>query len=307
MRFLMRLPIRGASVAAARAVLAFVWLAATSSVAHGEPKLVPVPAGDAGAPAPPASEAPPPASPPPPVDCAAWDATYNVSGELRITETQMGAGDGTHHVGPGTLVLRFIVADDAAKPPHVELRGFELHQRFSVEPKGVFWSATVATDALARATPNPAGVAARGILSNGAGAPTLRWDGPVSGYRVDGVMNCTGSLCGKFGAPPPGRSPTGTAPHPVKFEPLRFGGSGLTFEMLGYSVVSQDESPRQKTALHLFGKASRWVCAQPRTAVSGGAGDAHPALFTPARGRGPRENEPPPATVAHPGDPPPAG
>jgi hypothetical protein len=207
-------------------------------------------------------------------DCAAWDATYKITGTLRITETAMGAGDGSHPVGPGTLVLRFI-ADDPAQPPRVELRSFELHEHFSVEPKGAFWSATVVTDALARATPDGDGVVARGTVAPAAGtggAPTLRWDGPIPTYRSDGAVNCTGSLCGNFGAPPPGRSPTRTATHAVKFEPLRFGASGLTFEMLGYSVVSQDQSPHQKTMLAVSGRAASWVCTRPRSAETGEVG-----------------------------------
>jgi hypothetical protein len=214
----------------------------------------------------------------------------------------MGAGDGSHRVGPGTLVLRF-VTDDASKPPQVELRSFSLRERFSVEPKGGFWSATVATDALSRATPDGDGVAARGVVSSGTGGPTLSWGGPVNGYRIDGIVNCTGSLCGKFGAPPPGRSPTGTAPHGVRFEPLRFGSSGLTFEMLGYSVVSQAESPRQKTTLRLSGKAASWVCVHPRTAASGAVDGSRQALVSgPAGARGPQ-----PASVSRPDSERPAG
>jgi hypothetical protein len=191
-------------------------------------------------------------------DCAVWDATYKLSATLRITDTPSGAGDGSHKVGPGTLVLRFDVSDPA-QPARVELRAFELHQHFSIEPKAVFWSGKVVTDALARATPDSDGVIARGAVSGS----TLQWTSQVHGYRSDGAVNCTGSLCGNFGAPPPGSSPTHTPVHDVRFEPLRFGASGLTFDM-GFAVVSRAASPRQTTLLQLGGRAASWVCVRPR-------------------------------------------
>jgi hypothetical protein len=189
--------------------------------------------------------------------CTTWDATYKLSGTLRITDTQAGAGNGTYRVGPGTLVLRFD-AQDPARPARVELRSFELHQHFAVEPKAVFWSGKVVTDAMARATPDGDGVMARGTLTG----DTLRWSGQVNGYRSDGSLECSGSLCGNFGAPPQGRSATHSAAHPVTFESLRFGGSGATFDMVGFSVVSRGASPRQTTLLQLKGRAASWVCVR---------------------------------------------
>jgi hypothetical protein len=202
--------------------------------------------------------------------CAVWDATYTLSGVLRISDTQMGAGDGAHRVGPGALVLRFFVE---RPEPHVELRAFDLREHFAIMPRAVFFSATVFTDAIAKATPDDDGVIARGVLATTPAGPTLRWSSPVRAYRSDGVLSCEGSLCGKFGAPAPGRSATHTPPHAVRFESFRFGGSGLTFEMMGYSVVSEEASPRQKTSLHLEGRASSWVCVEPGPASpsSGGA------------------------------------
>jgi hypothetical protein len=225
-------------------------------------------------------------------DCAAWDATYKISATLRITDTPMGAGDGSHNVGPGSLVLRF-EDEDPTQPPRVQLRAFELHEHFSVEPKGAFWSATVVTDALAQAVADGDGVIARGAVTSGPPAPTLQWSGPIQAYRSDGALNCTGSLCGNFGAPPPGRSPTHTAPHPVRFEALRFGSSGLTFQMVGYAVVSQDASPRQKTLLSVSGRASSWVCVRPRAAASKGSGGAA-ARPVPAPSGAPAKQSPPP-------------
>jgi hypothetical protein len=216
--------------------------------------------------------------------CAAWDATYKISATLRITDTPMGAGDGTHRVGPGTLVLRF-EDGDANQPPQVQLRGFELHEHFSVEPKSAFWSATIVTDSLTQATADGDGIVARGALATSAQAPTLQWTDLVRGYRSDGSLTCTGSLCGNFGAPAAGRTATHMAPHPVKFEPLRFGASGLTFDMVGYAVVAQDASPRQKTLLLLSGRAASWVCVRPRGVASkqpAGGPSQPPARSAPA-------------------------
>ena len=191
-------------------------------------------------------------------DCAAWEATYAVSATLRITDTPMGAGDGVHRVGPGTMVLRFD-DEDGAQPGHVELRSFDLVQHFAVEPSGAFFSATIVTQADARVTPDASGAAARGTVVG----DLLRWAGPVLGYRTDGAIGCTGSLCGKFGAPPPGRSEIHGAPHAVQFQSLRFHASGATFQM-PYALVSQDAAPRQRTFLSLEGRATSWVCLRPR-------------------------------------------
>lgn len=187
-----------------------------------------------------------------------WDATYSLSGTLRITDTPMGAGDGVHQVGPGTLVLRMTPHEGAGAD--VELRAFSLQERFTIEPKAVLLSATVTTQATARAMPEATGVLASGTLT----ADTVRWAGPMRGYRTDGWIRCDGSLCGSFGAPPQGQTDIHSATRPITLAPLRFQGSGKTLQMAGSALVSKDESPRQSTFLTFSGRAKSWVCLRRR-------------------------------------------
>jgi hypothetical protein len=182
--------------------------------------------------------------------CPAWDVTYAVSARLRITDTPMAAGDGEHPIGPGT----FVVQVDRAQS-RVQVVSLELKERFTVHPKALLWNATVVTDANARATADASGFAGMGTFANG----TLRWAGPIHGYRTDGSLVCEGSLCGKFGAPPAGRSELHWPPSSVPFQPLRFGENGATFQM-PYSLVAQSDSPKQKTYLSIAGREIHRTC-----------------------------------------------
>jgi hypothetical protein len=172
----------------------------------------------------------------------------------------MGAGDGVHAVGPGTLVLRFD-EEDGQKPGHVELRSFEILQHFSLEPKSFVMSAQIVTHAMAHAAADASGVIAVGTVAGDA----IRWDTPMRGYHTDGTLACDGSLCGNFGAPPAGKSPIHTPPRTVQLPGLRFKESGLTFQMPP-TLVSQDTSPPQKGYLALSGRAKSWVCVRLRGA-----------------------------------------
>jgi hypothetical protein len=188
--------------------------------------------------------------------CPVVDIAYSFTASLRITETALAAGDGVHSIGPGTLVLRF----DRAKA-RVQLVTFDLKEHFAVSPKAVLWNGTVVTDAEMRATPDGSGAIAAGTFSDG----TLRWAGPLHGYRTEGSLVCDGSLCGKFGAPPPGRSDIHSPPTVVHFQPLRFAEGGAAFQM-PYALVSQSDSPRQKTYLSISGREANRSCLQAAAA-----------------------------------------
>lgn len=187
--------------------------------------------------------------------CARWDVTYAIDGNLRITGTTLGAGDGVHPVGPGTLTLRLDTRSSRA-----ELVAFELRERFAINPSAIAWNATVTTDAAVRVTPDASGIVAAGRLLDG----VLRWSSPVRGYRTEGALLCDGSLCGKFGAPPPGRSGLNARTIPVRFQPLRFDETSETFQM-PYALVSESESPPQKTYLAIAGRRSVQRCADEPT------------------------------------------
>jgi hypothetical protein len=188
--------------------------------------------------------------------CNAWDVTYALSGTLRISDTPMAAGDGVHPVGPGALVIRF---DDRAGSPSGRARvlSFELAEHFAVHPQAVIWNARIVTDASAR-TASDSGGAAEGTLAGG----VLHWNGPVRGYRTDGALTCDGSLCGRLGAPPPGRSPLHVDSGAVQFQPLRFAQGAGSFEM-PYALVAQSESPKQRTFLAMAGREVHRTCVSP--------------------------------------------
>jgi hypothetical protein len=180
--------------------------------------------------------------------CVAWAITYSLAGTVRIMDTPMGAGDGVYPVGPGSLVLRF---DDHEGSPGGRARmvSFELREQFALTPRAVLWYARLETDVAVRATPDESGVAGEGLLTD----DMLRWDGPIRGYRADGALTCEGSLCGKFGAPPQGRTPLHVAPTTVLFQPLTFGREASSFQM-PFTLVSESQSPRQRTFLAMAGR-----------------------------------------------------
>lgn len=220
-------------VAAVAAVALVALIAASPGPASGQDAPAQVPAGQLA-------------------PCARWDVTYAITGNLRITGTPLGAGDGTHSVGPGALVLRV-----DARSGHAQLVAFDLHERFTINPSAVMWNATVLTDAAVRVASDASGEAGSGRLLDG----VLRWSGPIRGYRTDGAVVCNGNLCGKFGAPPPGRSDLHTPAVTVRFQPLRFEGDSETFQM-AYALVSESESPPQKTYLAMAGRRTRQACAR---------------------------------------------
>jgi hypothetical protein len=183
--------------------------------------------------------------------CEAWDSVYSVSGNLQLSDTLMGAGNGTYPVGPGKVVLRF--------DPHagrVAMLTYEMAERFGIEAKKVFWTTRVDTDATARATAGGAcGHAAEGAMQG----RTLVWATKVNGLRTDGTLQCKGSFCGQFGAPPPGTSPLHVGPEPVQLQPFEFSADGKTFTMAS-TFLSRTETPRQTAHLALSGREIARSC-----------------------------------------------
>jgi hypothetical protein len=189
--------------------------------------------------------------------CAQWELAYAITGTLRVTETQMGAGNGTFQVGPGTLVLRV-----DARGARVKLTELQLRERFAIHPSAMMWNATVVTDVAARAPSDAAGAVAVGSrTANG----VVQWAEPLRTYRSDGVLTCDGSLCGKFGAPPAGRSELHQVSRTVRLEPLRFDRDGQVFHM-DFALVSSSESPHQRTYLALVGRRTAKRCVEPASA-----------------------------------------
>ncbi len=191
---------------------------------------------------------------PPP--CNAIEVRYTLAANLQLTDTPMGQGDGIYPIGPGTAVLRY-ENKGGAPGGAVTMVSYHMRELFTIHAKALFWSTDVTTDTHTRATPDACSVAARGALSG----RTLRWSTPVSGYRTDGTLTCKGSLCGKFGAPPPGQTPLHIGPGLVQFGPFNFSPDMKTFSMQN-TQVSKTEMPKQTGSIALSGREVGRSCVQ---------------------------------------------
>jgi hypothetical protein len=196
------------------------------------------------------------ATAPQPTGCASWDVEYALVGNLELTDTPMGQGDGVYPIGPGTLVVRF---DDHEGEPGgaAKMVAYEMRQRFTVASKTLFWKTRITNDAVTRGNLERCG-ATEGMFHG----PVLDWATPVRSFRTDGTLTCEGSFCGSFGAPPPGQSPMHLGPNAVDFKPFRFGADRKTFTMAS-TFVARTESPKQTAHLALSGREVRRTC-QPK-------------------------------------------
>jgi hypothetical protein len=184
--------------------------------------------------------------------CSGWDVEYALNGTLKITDTLMGAGDGVYAVGPGKAVIHF--EDRGGNPGgHAKLTSYGIHEHVSVTSKALFLSATVVTDTSSRATGD--GASTEGNLND----HTLAWSGPIRTYRTDGTMTCDGSLCGKFGAPPPGSSEVHMGPRTIQPAPYQFAPDMKTFSM-AFIQTSQSDSPKQTSFEAISGRETKRTC-----------------------------------------------
>jgi hypothetical protein len=187
-----------------------------------------------------------------PAPCESWEVEYDLSGNMQLSDTPMGQGDGTYLVGPGKMTLRF---DDREGRPygHASLASYELRQAFTVVSKTLFWKTSVASDVTTRTTGQTCGTVG-GTLAGS----TLTWTRPVS-FRSDGTLHCDGSFCGKFGAPPPGVSDLHMPAEGVVLSPFQYSSDMKTFTM-PRTLVSKSESPKQTAHLALAGREIRRTC-----------------------------------------------
>ncbi len=193
------------------------------------------------------------AAPASPGGCAGWDVEYALAGNLELSDTTMGQGDGVYPVGPGTLVVRF---DDREGQPGGAARmvSYEIHQNITVTAKALFWKTSVTNSAVTHGVLESCG-ATEGTLRG----PLLEWTTPVRSFRTDGTITCEGSFCGAFGAPPPGQSPLHVGPNPVDFKPFQFSADRTTFTMAS-TFVGRTESPKATAHLALSGREVRRTC-----------------------------------------------
>ena len=187
--------------------------------------------------------------------CTAWEIEYELTGTLRISNTMMGAGDGSHIVGPGKLVLRF---DDAGGRPggNVTVASYEMATHFTVDAHFLGIGTTVANDTLTKSTGGACAPVARGFIGDDR---TMRWQAPWTGIRTDGTLTCSGT-CGRFGAPARGRSELHMPPHSVAFGSFAFTANRTAF-LMSYAVV--DQTSNDTASLSLSGRETRRSCVCP--------------------------------------------
>jgi hypothetical protein len=190
-------------------------------------------------------------------DCPVADVEYAVSANLRIAGTSMGAGDGEHRVGPGKIVLRMRLdpAPESGSPSSVNMTLFELRQRFLVVAKVAFWTTRVLTDIETRASPDSRAVVAEGSLSQ----RSLRWVRVTGSFRDDGALTCDGFFCGKFGAPPAGKSEYHMDPPTMELSPFEFSPDMKTFSMRS-TLATKTDDPQQESYIALAGREVRRTC-----------------------------------------------
>jgi hypothetical protein len=185
--------------------------------------------------------------------CAVVDVQYDVSANLRIDGTTMGAGDGMYRVGPGKVVLRFRSQRDRQD---VTFLKYDLRQDFTVVSKALFWSTQVVSRIALRAEPAPRGPVAEGTLEG----HSLLWKGRAQNVHSDGTLTCEGSMCGKFGAPPPGISEVHVGPTAIELGPFEFSADMKTFAM-PFALLSASDAPKQRTLVSIAGREAGRTCA----------------------------------------------
>ena len=184
--------------------------------------------------------------------CDAWEVEYGLSGTLAVRDTPMGAGNADHPVGPGTAVLRFENATGPGDGP-VKLLSFSMKQVYS----GVYLGTKISSDLTAGATPTTTCSAAEGTFGSG----KVTWASSVRDYKVDGTLTCDGSMCGKFGGPPSGKSEHHTPAHPVTFASWEFAADRKTFSMAASQTAKGDKFT---TYLAVAGRENKRTCVRQK-------------------------------------------
>lgn len=185
-----------------------------------------------------------------PADCAELDVEYALAGTLRLADTPYNLANGSHKVGPGTMVLRY------EPNGRVTIRSYSMQQSFTIVIHAFFSTMTVTASTMTRAAPNAAGVIAEGILKNG----EIQWTSRARSVRTDGQLFCSGTYCGSFGAPAPGKSTVKVGPEDALVRPFSLSSNGRSFTM-PFTLATRTESPKQTSFLALTGREVRRTCA----------------------------------------------
>lgn len=185
------------------------------------------------------------------------EVEYDVSSNLQITDTPLGEGNGTFPVGPGRIVLRF------EGNGGVKMMKYAMREHVTVTARNIGFKTTVVSDTNTTATANACGSVAEGALEGA----SVRWQTPVRGMRTDGTITCSGSFCGKFGAPPRGQSSFHDGPTDIRFSSFALSPDHRTFTM-PMTFMSKTSSPKQSASMSLAGRESKRACVPASSSAS---------------------------------------
>ena len=191
--------------------------------------------------------------------CNTWEVEYTLAAQVELSDTAMGAGDGVHTIGPGTLVLHFDNVNGAPGGA-AKLMTYDMTDQFTVVAKVMGVGTSVVNDTHTKTTPNICGVSAQGTLDG----RTLKWSTLWNGIHTDGHLTCTGSMCGRFGAPPAGQSEVHTPAHPAVFKSFDYAADMKMFHM-DYSVTAKSTNPSQTSKITFTGRETKRSCIYVKT------------------------------------------
>ena len=185
-------------------------------------------------------------------ECGAWQVEYSVSGNLQLSDTPMGAGNGTYRVGPGRMVLRFAGGS-------VALLSYEMPERFGIESKRCLDHArehrrdgeSHTRGMRSRPERDHARNDARLVVE--ARRLSHRRDGRVPGVDVRQVRGAA-----------TGTSPLHIGPSSIALQPFEFSRDGKTFT-IGIGLRVEDRRASANGPLSLSGREVRRSCAPQQT------------------------------------------
>ncbi len=199
-----------------------------------------------------------------PEACDGWVVEYALApgSQLKIEDTPFGAGNGTYALGPGTLALRF--RDKDGKPllkGKVSVAAYSMHAHVPVTTNVLGMKTTVTSDTKTTVTADRCGKVASGLFKR----TQLVWTTPFRHYRTDGTITCHGALCGRFGAPPEGKSEIHIPPRPVRMMALDFKGDDAKHFTSDFFMVEKTDSPRSTNYMRLVGHEVSRRCEKTPT------------------------------------------
>ncbi len=207
------------------------------------------------APRPPDAEADPAA-------CGSWVVDYALGGsQLKITDTPFGAGNGTFNIGPGRLRLRFrSVHGKPVLKGRVAVVSYSMRAYVPVTTSVLGVKTTITSDTATRVGTDRRGRVARGLFKG----KRLFWTTPFRRYRTDGTLTCRGALCGRFGAPPRGKSEIHIPPRPKRMMPLHFKSGEPSHFTSSFYLMDRTKSPPSKNYMRLVGREVARSCEKTR-------------------------------------------